>query len=236
VTPVKEGETALALRIDDQMRPKQLIEMEKVGLPFKPGEGPRYASRSDVPLDPSAVLMSTMGTKATKSSFFGDTFARRQTSGIVAGLGQLEPLAALALGPIQSAMNSIKSREAALQAEAPEVLAAITGPYSVLRADIDRYYSEMVADPAKVTTSGIPFAAAAATYKNVLDTAIGKLNDAKAKAKAKAKKAAAPAITPYIAPAVVQTVKSPYGMIVLGVGAAVIVALLVVRAMQKKGD
>jgi hypothetical protein len=90
-----------------------------------------------------------------------------------------------------------------------------------------------------VTTEGFAFASAAATYKSILDATLKRVKAAlkpapKPKAKAKPKPAV-PQIVAALPKAVIETVKTPYGMIVLGVGGALVVGLLIARAFSKKG-
>lgn len=255
--PVKEGATNLPARIDAQVRPKQLIQAEKLGQPFKPGGGRRYVQRSDEPLDPSVIPESKMHVRPTRQGFFGDgmfaTRTRRLANANLAGLGlevsvpttdpatitavgassPLTALASIAMAPIEATMAGLKSRETSLMQQNPGVFQVTIAPYTALRADVEKYYSAMKADPSTVTTNGVPFAAAAGTYKTVLDTALKKLADEAKKAKAKQQVSVAKETIKALPAAVVQTAKTPYGMIVLGVGAAVVAGLFIIRSMQK---
>lgn len=240
---VKERQTDLAVRVDHAMRPRQLIETEDLGLPFKPGEGPRYAQKGTEPMDPSVISMSKAHAKPPRRAVFatGSFFSPRQQgkwrpSGMT-GIGQLTTLASLALIPIENTIAAITSREQELMRLSSDAFRAATDPYASLRASIDTSYTAMKADPTKVTTEGFAFASAAATYKSILDATLKRVKAAlkpAAKPKAKAKKAV-PKIVAALPKAVVETVKTPYGMIVLGVGGALIVGLLIARAFSKKG-
>lgn len=259
--PIKEEATGLPERIDAQVRPTQLIRAEKLGLPFKPGEGRRYVQRSNEPLDPSVIAEAKMHVRPTRAGFFGEeTFATKRrglANAALAGLGielstgidtsgagtvavpgtpsSLTSLASIAMAPIEATMAGLKNRETSLMQQNPGVFQVTIAPYTALRADVEKYYSAMKADPTTVTTNGVPFAAAAGTYKTVLDTALKKLADEAKKAKAKQQVSVAAETIKALPGAVVQTAKTPYGMIVLGVGAAVVAGLFVIRAMQKKG-
>lgn len=265
---VDEEPSALAERVDEQMRPAQLVQAEQLALPFKPGEGRRYVQRSDQPLDPSVVSMEMVGVRNMKNAFFDTSFIRKRPNrpaGLV-GLGLetsdvaataataltatptataltatpaaspplLTALGAIALAPITNTVNGLRAREQSLQNMNAAVFEATVTPYATLRADIDRYYSEMVADPAKVTTLSVPFAGAASTYKLILDTAIKRLQELAKAAKPKKPASVAVETIKALPTAVVQTVKTPYGVTVLAVGAAVVAGLFVIRAMTKK--
>ena len=256
--PITEEATGLPERIDDQIRPSQLIRAEKLGLPFKPGEGRRYAQRSNEPLDPSVISMSKMHVRPTRAGFFGDgTFAPKRrglANAALAGMGievssgidtsgssvtasptsSLTALTSIAMAPIEAAMASLKARETSLMQQNPGVFQATIGPYTALRSDLEKFYNAMKADPTTVTTNGVPFAAAAGTYKTVLDTALKRLAEEAKKARAKQKVSVAAETVKALPAAVVQTVKTPYGMIVLGVGAAVVAGLFIIRSMQKR--
>jgi len=223
---VPETPAGLAKKVDSFMRPTMLIEAEKLALPFKGGEGRRYASSPTEALDPSVISEAKMHVKRTKADFFDIGGARAQrVQGQAMGMGDTSLLASLAMGPIEATMTSVLDQENVLLALNPGVASAVLQPYQDLRSVIQNNYNEMKLDPNQVTTAGVPFAAAAATYKAVLAAAIKKL-------KAEQKKSGLPALPG----AIVKTVKSPYGMAVLGIGAAVVVGLLVWRGMQKKGD
>jgi hypothetical protein len=242
VGKVTEEPTDLARRIDADVRPPQLIETEQVGLPFKPGEGRRYVGRADEPMDPSVISAGKMHVKRSRAGLPFDTFAiSKARSGwrhsAMFGMGQLTTLASLALAPIENTMASLKSREDELLRLSPDTFRAATDPYASLRASIDTSYAAIKADPTKVTTEGIGFASAAATYKNVLDAALGKLQAALAPAPAAKPRTKVVTqikeVIKEVPGAVVQVVKTPYGMIVLGAGAALIAGLLIARSLKK---
>jgi hypothetical protein len=270
---VSEKQTDLAARADRAMRPKQLIEVERLGFPLKPGEGPRYTAAVDEPLDPSVVNENQMGVKRSVPMLEFDTFAVANKKsgwqktgmfgmGIVVADDELAPepqpetpfisaptpaapsylttlLSTVALAPLTKQWTAILGKENDLRSMSAETFAAATQPYAASRADMQQRITAMGADPSKVASMGPLFTASALAYKASLDSAYTKLKDALAKqAAAKlaaAKKAAVtPSYLPALPKAVIKTATSTYGLIVLGVGAALLAGLFLLRGKQQK--
>lgn len=238
--PVEEDveEQQAAEKIDDANRPPMLAEAEKLSYPYKLGEGqwPRArsfkGSRVEI-FDPSVVPLTSgdvVGFQHAQRVDFLDPMQAAPGLGGFSGLGQLPTLNEMLLLPLTNSIAALTQREIALQNQSAPAWDSLLLNYGKVRDEINTAYSTFKSSTAPLSIlDTATLAGKIAIYKAALDAAV------KASAPPKPRPAPSPVIqvVKELPKAVVETVKTPYGIIVLAAGGLALGLLFYLRSKQK---
>lgn len=176
-TVIHERRTDLAKIIDARIRPKQVIEYEELGWPYKVGEAQRYAGMTkepgaSIPVDPSVIRGASWQSPAFAwKNFSSDPLKNNPDPDAgMSGMGEW-PLGTSGLA--WDIMDRIGVLETAIEKASPSVMSTLDSKYVTQRATIKALFKDVDESPA----AGLVEIAKAATWMATAKYYLGKLED-----------------------------------------------------------